>query len=1104
MAVETVELGTIYLVDLVGSTQIATSVGPVRWDEMRERFFGLLREAIDACGGREFRNTGDGLMVAFATASAAVGCAVLTQQLFERRYRGAQQRLRVRIGLGTGESTVKDGEYFGMPATEAARLCDKAPADGILVSPATRLLAGRVDGARFEPFGELELKGIPEPMEAFAVVWERLADESGIHVGAWPVPAALRTVPRVAYVGRVAERELLERSSAQARGGARQAVLVSGEPGIGKTRLASYAARRADAEGFAVCWGTCSEDVAAPYEPWIEVCSQLVEHAPGDVLDGHVAAHGGEIGRLARNLARRVPDAPEPRSSDPETERLLLFTAVGELLGAVAHSQPLCVVLDDFHWADGQSVALLKHVARAVEQGALMVIVLYRDSDLTKDHSLTGVLADLRRSEGVARIRLSGLGPVEVAELVAAAAGHELDADALALAGGLATETGGNPFFIGEILRNLTESGAITFDEATGRWSVDRSALSSLPESVREVIEHRIDRLGEQVREVLTVAAVIGRSFDVALLTALVEIPESLLLDQLEAAVGATLLHESTNQVGQFTFEHTLINHTLYQGLGNTRRARVHRRVAEALEEQLGGDPGARVGELAQHWAEATTTVDLDKAVTYAAMAGERALVELAPDEALQWFGRALELLGDRDDRATRCDLLIGLGEAQRLTGDAGYRRTLLDASRVASELRDGERAARAALVNSRGQTSAYGQVDQERVAAIERALELDDDPDRRAGLLSLQAVELLYEHDHRHRRELAEQALALAREIGTPETTARVLTGWFRVFQAPDGLERRVAHLGELVAAVQAAGDPALEFWAASAERVVMVESGQLERAENVGQRMVVIAERLGEPTMRWQVAMSVRASVALLRGELAEAERCAEQALALGSDAGEPDRLMIHGAQIIFLRVLQGRAGEVVALLEQSVQANALVPAWNAALAWTLCWLGRGDEAAAIVAEAARDRFEHVPWEQTRTAALALYADAAAQAGVNDAAEILYELIEPWADQVAWNGTIACGHARTYLGLLAAALGRDEQADQDFARAIEIQERGGMLVWAARAHLGWAERLFARGQRNQARQHARRALELSREHGYGAFEPRAAALLQPRSTII
>ena len=242
MAAPTVELGTIYLVDLVGSTQLATSVGPVRWDELREQFYGLLRDAIDASGGREFKNTGDGLMVAFASASAAVRCAVLTQQLFERRYRGAEQRLRVRIGLGTGESTVKDGDYFGMPATEAARLCDRAPADGILVSPATRMLAGRVEGARFDSFGQLELKGIPEPMEAFVVVWEPLADESGVQSGAWPVPAALRTVPRVAYVGRVEERGLLERSRAQARTGARQAVLLSGEPGIGKTRLASYAA----------------------------------------------------------------------------------------------------------------------------------------------------------------------------------------------------------------------------------------------------------------------------------------------------------------------------------------------------------------------------------------------------------------------------------------------------------------------------------------------------------------------------------------------------------------------------------------------------------------------------------------------------------------------------------------------------------------------------------------------------------------------------------------------------------------------------------------------------------------------------------------------
>jgi tetratricopeptide (TPR) repeat protein len=666
----------------------------------------------------------------------------------------------------------------------------------------------------------------------------------------------------------------------------------------------------------------------------------------------------------------------------------------------------------------------------------------------------------------------------------------------------LAGETGGNPFFVGEMLRSLTESGAIVFEEASGRWSVDRSALSSLPESVRDVIEHRIDRL-DGAREVLTIAAVIGRSFDVALLLELVEMSEARLLDLLEAAVGASLLRESTDLVGRFTFEHALINHTLYQGLGNTRRARVHRRIAEVLEEQLAGDLGARVGELAQHWAKASTTVDLDKAVTYAKLAGERALQDLAPDEASQWFDRALELLADRNEPSLRCDLLIGLGEAQRLTGDACYRQTLFDASRIASELRDGERAARAALANSRGQTSVYGQVDQERVAALPRALELDDDPDRRARLLSLQAIELLYEHDHRHRVELAERALALAREIGNPRTIARVLSGWFRVFQVPDGLDRRLAHLGELAAAVQAAGDPALEFWATSVKRVAMIESGQLERAEDAGQRMVAISERLGEPTMRWQVAVSVRGGVAVLRGDLVAAERYAEQALQLGSDAGEPDGSLIHGAQIIFLRVLQGRAGEVVALLEQSAKANPLIPAWKAALAWSLCWLGRGDDAAAIVAEAARDRFAHVGWELGRMPALALYADAASQAGVNVAAEILYELIEPWADQVVWNGVLACGHARTYLGLLAGALGRDEQADEHFARAIDVQERDGMLVWAARAHLGWAEALASRGERERGHEHAACALALSRKHGYGFLEPRAAAILEARFPV-
>jgi AAA ATPase domain len=935
-------------------------------------------------------------------------------------------------------------------------------------------------------------------MEAFSVLWEPLDPErNAAGVGRWALPEALRRAPRIAYVGREPERGLLEVARAQVRAGHRRVVLLSGEPGIGKTRLASYAALAANADGFAVCWGACSEDLAAPYEPWIAVCSKLVEHADADLVEEYVERCGGEIARLAGNLARRLPGAPAPRSSDPETERFLLFRAVSELLRAVARAVPLCVVLDDFHWADGQSVVLLKHVVRAVEEAAVQFVVTYRDSDLTRDHPLTGALADLRRIDGAERIALAGLGVAEVAELVGAAAGHELDADGLALAGELATETDGNPFFVTELLRNLTESGAITYDETAARWSVDLAAVTSLPESVREVIEHRVDRLGADARETFAIAAVIGRSFDVALLTEIAEVPASLLLDQLEAAVGATLLRESTDQVGQFTFEHALINHTLYQGLGATRRARLHHRAALALESLYDPNADDHLADLATHWRLAAVAAETSKAASYSIRAGRHALDSLAPIEAAKLFSDALELLGPQD-MVERCEALIGLGEAQRLTGNPAFRETLLEASRLASELGDGERAARAALANSRGGiASAIGQLDHDRVAAIERALELDDDPDRRALLLSLQGIELVYEHDPRRRTALVEQALALAREVDHPRTTARVLNAYCGALHTADALEQRLAHLDEMAAAAQAADDPALEFWTVRREHDAMAETGQFERLAKAAERMTAIAERLGEPAMRHTAAFSANACLALLRGDLGAAERGAAQALQIGTDAGQPDAAMIFGAQMFHVRVLQGRAAEIVDQLERSVEANPLIPAFNGVLAYTLCWLDRRDEAARLVERAAEDRFEHIPRDPAMTTALALFADAAAQAGVTDAATILYELIEPWADQVVWNGVVTDGHARTYLGLLAAALRRDEQADAHFARAIEIQDRDGMLVWAARAHLGWAEALAGRDDVHRAREHATRALQLSRTHGYGAFEPRAAAIL-------
>ncbi len=1099
---ESVELATILLTDLVGSTRLATSVGPVRADELREEHFALLRDAIAVGGGREVKNTGDGLMVAFTSASAAVKCAVAMQQLFERRYRIAEQGLHVRIGLGAGESTVKDGDYFGMPSIEAARLCAQAPSDGILISGLTKTLAGRCEGIDFASAGELELKGFPEPVEAFAVSWAPIAEETS-GASRWPLPALLRSVPPVSYVGRVEERAGIEEALVLARDGARQVVLLSGEPGIGKTRLASFAAHRAHAEGFAVCWGSCSEELAVPYEPWIEVCSQIVEHAPQELLERHCKLHGGELSRFVRSLGERVEELPSPQTSDPETERYLLFSAVAGLLEQVAQSVPVCVVLDDLHWADGQSVALLKHVVRTAEQEALQMIATYRDSDLGKDHPLGAVLADLRRVDGVQRIALHGLGSDEVAQIMTSAAGHELDEDILQLAQEIATETDGNPFFVGEILRGLWESGALIFDEDSGRWSVDRSGAIALPESVREVIERRVERLGQETLELLRLAAVIGRVFDVELLESMLEIDESQLLDQLEAAVAASLLAESDERVGQFRFAHALINQTLYEGLGATRRARMHGRVAQALEDLYGEDPGDRLSELALHWRMAAVSVDKAKAADYALRAGQRALESLAPAEAVKLFTDAVELIGDLDG-AERCEALIGLGEAQLQTGDGAYRETLLAAARIASTIADAELAARAALANNRGGvSSAFGEIDAERLAAIDRAIELDDPPTRarRARLLAIKALELEWDPDFGMRRALAEEAVSLARATEDARTLAEVLRNVEEAIRAPDTLAWRIGLAEELVGCAAEVGDPALRFSAHNFDFHTCFERGDLERAKLALEQQELIAHELDQPTINW-LAMVGMDGWELMHGDLVVGERLAEHALQIGQEAGQPDAVFVYAAALQQARIYQGRAQEIVEMVEQSASAYPAIAAWRAGLASVLGYVDRGAEAAKILEQAASDRFEHIASNSATLTALALYAEAAVLTESSGPASILHELIEPWADQVVWNGVIGYGHARMWLGLLAACVGDHEQADEHLAFACDFQETHGLLLWAARAHLGWAQALAGRGDAALAREHAARALELSREHGYGAFEGRSAALVEAQST--
>ena len=314
-----------------------------------------------------------------------------------------------------------------------------------------------------------------------------------------------------------------------------------------------------------------------------------------------------------------------------------------------------------------------------------------------------------------------------------------------------------------------------------------------------------------------------------------------------------------------------------------------------------------------------------------------------------------------------------------------------------------------------------------------------------------------------------------------------------------PATLELRRSLVDELCIHATELGDPALEYWAHNQERQNSIEHGDFGRAEAALERTELIANELDQPALKWHVTFA-RAGWKLIHGDLVGGEELSRSAFQIGHDVGESDAYIALGSQLALVRRYQGRAREIIDAVQQSAEHSSLY-SWRAGLPWMLCAVDRRAEASALLEQAAQDGFEQIPQNNSLMTALALYAESAIETSSHDAAASLYRLMEPSADQFVWNGISGYGHVRMYLGLLAACTGQHEQAEQHLAFACEFHETNAMPIWAARTHLGWAEALAERGDTSGGRPHATRALEISREHGYGLFEPRAAALVKTGS---
>ncbi|GAC1442557.1 MAG: hypothetical protein NVS3B26_17250 [Mycobacteriales bacterium] len=1093
------------MTDIVDSTVRVDEVGDARWAMLLAEHRQALRRVVATRGGEYLGHSGDGVLVSFLSPGTALRCA------WELVEQAQALDLPVRVGVHAGEvETVEDG-VGGVAVHVTARVMGCASAGQVIVSAAVVPLVAGGD-LSFDDVGEQALKGLAGPWR----LWQLLAppvqgeliddavglgDEPAAQDNALPLPARLAHPPAVGVVGRERELAALDKAAKRALAGeGRELIFLAGEPGQGKTTLVAEIARRAHKDGATVLLGRCDEELGTPYRPFCEALSHYVAHAPKSLLSAHVAVHGSELVGLVPALGHRLGGLPPRQSDDGDTERYLLFAAVVGLLEAACAEHPVVVVLDDVHWADKPSLQLLRHLLSNTSSARLLILGTYRDVALSASHPLTETLAALHREpDGVTTSNVRGLDDAAVRAIFESNVGHELDGNGVALAQAVQRETDGNAFFVGELLRHLTESGAI-YQDASGRWAAAGGAGFGLPHSVRAVIGARVARLGTNASKALAAASVIGREFDLDLLAGATGVGEDELIDLMEAAERAAVVHEVRGSPGRYGFAHALVQHTLYEDIGSTRRTRLHALVGEAIEHLYAGHLDNRVGELARHFLLANRASDAYKAIAYARRAGDRSIAVLAPDEAVRYFTQGIELASRTDaaDPTLQIDLLIGLGTAQRQAGIPAFRQTLLEASRAARAEGDAVRLAAAALANSRGMFTSLGQSDEEKVEILEAALaalpEADSGP--RARVLATLCSELVYVAPLERRLALADAAKGIANRLGDPAAFADVVSRCAVSLNVPTTLERELVDVGAAIEAAEALNDLPRLFLAAWIGSFLAVRAGMFALAEERASTVDELAARCPQPSFVWTAAYT-SAARALLRGDAVLAEQLALTAHEVGSASGQPDALEFYGGQLLMARYMSGQMGELIPLLQDTAANYPNMAVYPAALA--LAHLENGNETtAALMTEEAADTSFDFAINTAWADALACYARVIIELELHEPAAILFGIISPFADQIPFEGLVPHEPFAAHLGGLTTVLGRYDEAERYFAAAADINERGSMDFAAAQTTLWWGR--LARKQGDDPHR-ARALFEAARtsavEHGYHAIERRAAAEL-------
>jgi tetratricopeptide (TPR) repeat protein len=867
-------------------------------------------------------------------------------------------------------------------------------------------------------------------------------------------------------VGRHDELQRLARILVQAGTGRGSLVILSGEAGIGKTRIVQeFVSRIPEAEARVLVSRCCDREGAPPYWDWIQLIRAYAQHADPESLRSALGARAAVIAEIVEDVHGWCSGLEAVAPLPPQQARFRLFDAVASFFNIVASARPLVLFFDDVQAMDGASLLMLEFVAREAREHRILLVVTLRDTEIPADHPLRDVVAELSRLEHFEQLEIQGLGVAEVERLIRQVGGVTAPGSVVDR---VRRETAGNPLFVCEMVRALaSDDRALLAGELPWRPTV--------PQKIAHLIERRCRGLSAECCELLKLAAVFGLSFSDAMLQRVSALDSGSILNAMDEAVAGGIVQALPNMPGWYAFSHGLMRETLYGRLPTVERVRLHHRIGVSLEEVYAEEATREhVPELAHHFSEAARGGAAAKAITYSRQAGDRAIRLFAHEEAAVHYRRALQLLeldGAGAEEA-RCEVLMALGEALDRAGEvASAREALLRAAECARQLGLTGHVARVALAYALGRRYfELTKLDCEGIRLLEDALAIVSDPPLRARLLC-RLAELHVQADPEHARDMLPGAVECAQGCDDDQCLLDVMLAWHYVSWEPDNILQRRAVAEQAVRVASRLEDRDAQMVARASLLADLLELGDLHTFDVELAEHERLSAQNRQPFWKYVVSM-LRAMRATMTGPLDAAEPLVERALVLGQGPARVDALMTYGAQLATLRWGQGRFAEI----EELFDAMATEYPMMRVLEWSrpnmLNQIGRRGEAACELERIAASDFRDLPRNNMWLASMALVAEACADLEDAARAETLYEMLLPCADLMVTTtlGTTCWGPAARTLGRLATTLSRWDAAEEHFRRARQLCLQAGSSPYLALTDHDYATMLLRRGRGRDA----------------------------------